>query len=244
MKIDHIVVNVDEKYQKNNSIIENIRKTGLFYEPKKGKCTNGFKASNIWIGNEYFEMINILKPRGGGWVSEWTDRFNQGHRGMICLMLDIESIELLYENLTKKGIEISQPNWLEFKWFFNLFTRKMPWKNAYLPFFEKVPFQIGFQQLKDEKTRDFMNQYAIPNSRDNGISGINEIIISGEFSDTDFKLLQSIFDLTESDNNTINILLNSKQKLIFNKSNNYSVIVKTESSLNTSMVIENIKIIC
>lgn len=244
MKIDHIVVNVDKKYQKDNSTIENIRKTGLLYEPRSGKGTNGFKASNIWIGYEYFEMINILKPEGGGWVPEWADRFNQGHRGMICLMLDVENIELLYENFIKKGIEISQPNWLEFKWFFNLLTRRMPWKNTYLPFFENVPFQIGFQQLKDEKTREFMNQYAVPNSRDNGIVGISEIVISGEFSDSDFKLLQSIFDSMKSDDSEINILLNAKQKITFKKSNNYIVTVKTESNFNTSTVIENIKIIC
>lgn len=65
LRIDHLVVNIDKKYQTDELEIQSIRNTGLPYEPKWGKGTKGFKASNIWIGNEYLEMINLFKKDGG-----------------------------------------------------------------------------------------------------------------------------------------------------------------------------------
>ncbi len=162
MKLDHFVVNIDEKYQKDEKNISKISDS-IPYEPKWGKGTKGFKASNLWIGNEYLEMIHILKKNGGGWVPEWTAKFNQGHRGMICLMLDVPDIDFIVQNLKSKGIPVTEPKWLEFKWFFNILTRRMPWRNSYIPFFENVPFQIGFQEMKDDRSRELMNQYMVPN---------------------------------------------------------------------------------
>ncbi len=60
MKLDHFVINVDRKFQVDKNIIKNI-KDSIPYEPKWGKGTKGFKVSNLWIGNEYLEMVHILK---------------------------------------------------------------------------------------------------------------------------------------------------------------------------------------
>ena len=65
MKLDHFVVNVDKKYQKNGMVIDNIRNMNFPYEPKWGKGTKGFKVSDLWIGNEYLEMVHILKKMVG-----------------------------------------------------------------------------------------------------------------------------------------------------------------------------------
>ncbi len=104
MKIDHFVVNVNEKYHDNINVIEYIRKNKFPYEPKWGKCTKGFKVSDLWIGNEYLEMVRILKENGGGWVKDWTVKYNQGHRGMICLMIDVENIDDIHQSLKDKGV--------------------------------------------------------------------------------------------------------------------------------------------
>ncbi|MDB8803567.1 hypothetical protein [Romboutsia sp. 1001216sp1] len=122
-------------------------------------------------------MINILRSDGGGWKTEWVDLYNNGHRGLICIMLDVVNIDEVYNLLNKKSIEITKPEHLKFKWFFNMLTRTMPWQNSYINFFEGVPLQIGFQQMNDEKSRKFMNEYMIPNSRDNDIIGISEVIV-------------------------------------------------------------------
>ncbi len=122
-------------------------------------------------------MINILRFNGGGWKTEWVNLYNNGHRGLICIMLDVVNIDEVYNLLNKKSIEITKPEHLKFKWFFNMLTRTMPWQNSYINFFEGVPLQIGFQQMNDEKSRKFMNEYMIPNSRDNDIIGISEVIV-------------------------------------------------------------------
>lgn len=244
MKLDHFVINVDKKYQTDKSIIDNIRTAGFPYEPKWGKGTGGFKVSNLWIGNEYFEMVRILKSNGGGWVSEWTDRYNQGHRGMICLMLDVEDIDDIYSSLKSKSIQVTPPQWLEFKWFFNLLTRRMPWRNCYIPFFKGAEFQIGFQQMQDEKARDFMNQYMVPNSRDNGIDGINNVIIKGQFTKHDFDMIVAVFGDKISNNLlddiSVKVNLSSTQSIEFIRDEHYQLEVYTDTHKGKSTYIENI----
>lgn len=244
MKIDHFIVNVDEKYQNDDNTIENIRKN-FPYMPKWGKGTKGFKVSNLWIGNEYLEMLRIKNENGGGWVKEWTLMYNQGHRGMICLMIDAEDIDFVHQSLRDKGIHVTSPEWLEFKWFFNILTRRMPWRNCYIPFFENVPFQIGFQEMKDAKSRDFMNQYMVPNSKDNGIDGIYHAIIKGQFSDKDFDIIISVFgEKAYKEKNSIKVELNKSQTIEFTKDTSYQVELFTNINNGNCIKIENMTINC
>ena len=243
-RLDHFVINIDEHYQYKQDIVEQIRNTGFPYEPKWGKGTRGFKASNLWIGNEYFEMINILKSDGGGWKEEWVKLYNEGHRGLICLMLDTDNINGVYEILKKRNIEITVPAYLKFKWFFNLFTRTMPWQNSYIPFFEGIPLQVGIQQMKDHKAREFMNQYMVPNSRDNNIAGISKVLIKGPFTVGDIKLINDIFYDFITETNLITVELERGQELIFEQGKEYRVDIFTECNneifRNKSIAIENV----
>lgn len=246
MKLDHFVININEKYQKDETIVEYIRNANFPYEPKWGKGTKGFKVSNLWIGKEYLEMVNILRDDGGGWIKEWLEKYKEGHRGMICLMLDIEDIDELYQVLSRKNICVTLPRWLEFKWFFNILTRRMPWRNCYIPFFEKIPLQIGFQEMKDEKSRQFMNQYMVPNSRDKGIDGINKVIIRGAYTHNDFDMLKNVFDnLIKSENSKfILIELPTKQLIEFTFDTTYQVELYTNSTTGKFVEIENVKVYC
>lgn len=244
MKLDHFIVNIDEKYQKDKKSISSISNY-LPYKPKSGKGTKGFKVSNLWIGNEYLEMVHVLRKNGGGWVPEWTAKFNQGHRGMICLMLDVPDIEVICKNLKSKDIPITDPKWLEFKWFFNLLTRRMPWRNSYIPFFENVPFQIGFQEMKDDKSRKLMNQYMVPNSTTNGINGIYQVIIRGEYSNNDFNVILAIFgDRAFKEHNFIKVQLNETQSIEFIKDAEHHIDLFTNIDTNKSILIENLTIHC
>lgn len=239
MKLDHFVLNIDKKYQQDETIIEKIQKS-LPYMPKWGKGTAGFKVSNIWIGKEYLELVHIRKAHGGGWVPEWTTMYNNGHRGMICLMLDVENIDELYQFAHTKNVAMSEPKWLEFKWFLNLLTRRMPWRNSYLPFFEHVPFQIGFQEMKDDKARDFMEQYMVPNASEQGINGITDVIVSGRFTENDFIMLDCIFGdkIKEVDGNRHLIL--SGQTVLFQQADTYTVTLQTTSDQKENIEIENV----
>lgn len=244
VKLDHFVINIDGKYQTENNIVKSIS-NNLPYNPKKGKGTKGFKVSNLWIGNEYLEMVHILKGHGGGWVPEWTNKYIQGHRGMICLMLDVTDIDFVYRDLISKGLQVTKPRWLEFKWFFNILSRKMPWRNSYIPFFENLPFQIGFQEMKNDKSRELMNQYMVPNSRDNGINGIYRIVIKGDYSNKDFNTIMTVFgNKAHKEKKVIKIHLNDKQTIEFLKDVSYQVELFTNLNTGKFVHIENLTIHC
>ncbi|WP_406242438.1 hypothetical protein ACF3M2_19685 [Tissierella carlieri] len=110
LRIDHLVINIDEKYQIDNDTINSIRNSGYPYEPKWGKGTKGFKASNIWIGQEYFEMIRLLKKDGGGWRKEWVEKYNKGHRGLICIIFETNDLDKDYHRLKQKGLKLLNQN--------------------------------------------------------------------------------------------------------------------------------------
>ncbi|MGL5353720.1 MAG: hypothetical protein ACRDA5_10435 [Clostridium sp.] len=245
-KLDHFVVNISKEYQKDKTLIDNIINAGFPYKPSWGKGTKGFKVSNLWIGNEYFEMINILKPSGGGWKSDWVDLYNNGHRGLVCIMLDVENIDELYANLISQNIEVTKPEHLKFKWFLNLFTRVMPWKNCYVNFLEGIPLQIGFQQMNDAKSREFMNEYMVPNSRDNSITGISKVRIKGPLTSNDKKLISSIFHREIIKIDPLTIQISDQQVLVFEECSNYEVNIVTncnnEKFDNKIIAIENIVI--
>ncbi len=124
----------------------------------------------------------------------------------------------------------------------------MPWMNSYLPFFEKLPLQLGFQQMKDEKSRDFMNQYMYPNSKENGINGIKEVIVYGTITESDIRMLEIIFeDKVELTDKNVSLSLPSGQIIRFINSPTHHVEAITscvnDEHINKEVEIENVKII-
>ncbi len=247
LKLDHFVINVHDKYQGDVDTTLQIKTAGFPYEPHSGKGTRGFKASNLWIGNEYFEMVRLLTLSGGGWKKDWVNLYNTGHRGALCLFLDTDDINKLYDTLQKKHIQITAPEYLKFKWLFNVFTHTMPWQNSYLPFFEGIPMQLGFQQMKDEKSRSLMQKHMVPNSRNNMIMGIKKVLIRGAFTSSDRMLITTVFDNCIVQDNTMTIRLDHNQVLVFEKSERYEILVFTECCnelfMNKTLQIENIMVV-
>ena len=222
MKIDHLVVNVDGFVQEDQAFIKKVHSLGLPYEPKWGKGTRGFKVSNIWIGDEYFELVKIKSKDGGGWVESWTEDYHSGHRGLIGFALEVDDIEATYQKLIKQNVQVSMPEPLKFKWFFKLLSKTMPWKNSYLPMFEGIPFQFFLQQLNDEKSKAFMQQYMVPNSREMNINGILEVKIYGILTEQDKNIIKVLFQDIEVQDRTITISL-GRQTISFVESKNHSV---------------------
>ena len=223
MKFDHLVMNVDKNYQMEGKLAQIIRESGLPYQPKKGKSTKGFKATNIWIGKEYFEMISIRKVDGGGWKKEWVDAYNNGHRGLICLMLDVSNLDKLVGDVQSKGIAISKPESITIDFLFKLISKTLPWRNSYLDFFQRVPMQIGFQQMNNEKTRAALQKRMVPNATENNITGIQRIHITGRFSVSDFNMLKNIFEQVIENEDKLVIALDHSQQLVFEKAMQFNV---------------------
>ena len=222
LKIDHLVVNVDSFVQDDENFIKKVHSIGLPYKPKRGKGTKGFKVSNIWIGNEYFELIKIKSKDGGGWIESWTEDYHSGHRGLIGFALEVDDIEATYQKLISQNIQVSTPEPLKFKWFFKLLSKTMPWKNSYLPKFERMPFQFFLQQLNDEKSKAFMQQYMVPNSREKNIHGILEVKIYGTLVEQDKNIIKALFQDYKINDTTITVSL-GRQIISFVESKVHSV---------------------
>lgn len=210
MKIDHLVVNVDGYVQDDKNFIKKVHAFGLPYEPKWGKGTKGFKVSNLWIGDEYFELIQVKTKDGGGWIKSWTDDYHSGHRGLIGFALEVDDIEATYQKLIKQNVPVTVPEPLKFKWFFNLLSKTMPWKNSYLPKFEGMPFQFFLQQLNDEKSKAYMQKYMVPNSRDTNINGILEVKIYGTLTELDKSIIKALFQDYHIGDHTITVSLGNQ----------------------------------
>ncbi|WP_099203485.1 transporter [Miniphocaeibacter massiliensis] len=245
MRIDHVIFNINEKYQKDTEIINQIKDTGLLYAPEKGKKTKGFKVSNLFIGKEYLEFVNILQEDDSGWRKEWVDLYNDNYKGCTCIMLDIPKLKEIKKKLEELKIDSIEEEKVSFK-IFGLFTITQPWTNLYLPFFENENIQIGFQQYDKPNYLEKMSKRMVPNSTENGITGISSIVLQGNWTTKDFKLLSFVFyDYIEDDRNRLVIKLNERQKLIFEKADrlNVEIYVTNNRSIAKTVRVENSQII-
>lgn len=238
--IDHIVVNVDQYYQTNQEFIKKVNDLKLPYRPEKGKETKGFKASNIWIGNEYFEFIHVKTADGGGWINEWTNRYNAGHRGVIGIFLKTENISEIVKQYKKFGI--TDPERIVFPFFFNLIKLSAKWQNAYLPFFRKSPFQLGFQQVDNEKIEKNFRKRMHPNSIDNGVTAIKTIKYFGPFGSEELNQLKEAFVYIEKESGHLMIPLMNDQTIHFYISDNIKTEVElaSDNHIIPSLEIENL----
>ena len=108
-----------------------------------------------------------------------------------------------------------------------------------------MPFQIGFQEMKDDKSRDFMSQYMVPNSKENGINGIYHVIIKGEFTNNDFDTIVSVFgEKSNKEKNSIKVELNENQIIEFQKNQTYEIELFTNADNENTVKIENLTIHC
>lgn len=160
-------------------------------------------------------------------------------------MLDMDDLDSIYQTLTQEKILMTEPEYLQFKWFLNLMTKTMPWRNSYLPFLEGIPMQIGFQQMKDEKSREFMTQYMVPNSRDQGVLGINHLIIYGRLTEQNRLFIQKLFADVALKKESIVIQLNANQTLTFQDDEDYKVELITDrvDNLKQAVIIENLSLL-
>jgi hypothetical protein len=243
MKIDHLVLNVSRKYQQDSKEIKVIQGAGFPYAPDKGTRTKGCKITNIWIGNEYLKLGRLLLPSGGHWKKEWVDAYNLGQRGLICLMLDTDNLDSEYNRLASLYVPVTKPEIVRYKWFLNLLSKTMPWRNSYIPLFFGVPLQLGFQEMKDISLRSTME----PNSRVNSIKGIKKIVMEGPFTEGDLKMLPLIFPDSKQESEGFTAKLENNQTLVFKVSKEYEVKVYTDCNLDTyrdkTIRIENVTII-
>ncbi|SFJ92999.1 VOC family protein [Thermoflavimicrobium dichotomicum] len=192
LRLDHFVVHIDEDMDRLEQLKLEIEPMGFPFNPKKGKETNGFKVSNIWIGDQYLELI-WLKKRNSDWRKEWVDLYNEGKRGIFGLMLMTDDLDTLQDKLCRQGIPLQEPERITFK-IFGLFKKTSPWRTLYTPVIPGTDLQIAIVQMDSSKHYDYIRKYFMkPNAEDNGITGIRTATVRSDFSQDAWEYLHKLF---------------------------------------------------
>ena len=172
MGLDHFVVHIDNDPAILTDLKAQLDLHGVPFEPDWGKGTKGFKATNIWIGRQYFEILRILRPEGGGWVPRWVARHHQGKRGLYCIFLKTDRLDEVAEKLRTAGIATDGPERVTYRAFFGLLRKTMPWRMLYLPTIPGTDIEFAFIEY-DLDPQDRLKGHMVPNADENGITGID-----------------------------------------------------------------------
>lgn len=175
LKLDHLVLHVDSN-QQVQEIKQQMDAAGLPFEPSWGKKAKGFQISNIWIGRQYFEVVDILS-RDNQWQPQWSKRHEEGERGVYCIFFHSPvSLDHLYSKVTEAQIAASKPERTRFKWLFGLLEKRLPWRFTVLPKIPGTDIEIGFIEYDEGAFKKF-SPYMVPNCTDVGITGIKRCSI-------------------------------------------------------------------
>ena len=194
LTLDHIVVHVDSS-QETTELKSELDRAGIPFEPDWGKKAKGFKVSNIWIGRQYFEIVDILSA-DNLWQPQWSARHARGDRGVYCLFLKTDqAIEALYAALTSEGTNASQPERTRFKWMFGWLEKKLPWQFILLPKIPGTSIELGIIQY-DEGAEKKFKPFMVPNAEDKGVLGLVEARIVSRAKDEAAAWLETISRIT------------------------------------------------
>lgn len=196
-RLDHFVVNIDNDMGKLKELKRWIEPLGFPFEPTWGKGTKGFKVANIWIGLQYLEMVWLKKEDGGGWKADWVEKYNKGHRGIIAVYLMTDRLDEIREELRRRGVPVSEPERVSFRWFFGLLKKTMPWRSIFTAPIPGTDLQICYGELDSPDIMEKMKAYMVPNAAVNGIEGIKEAIVRGNFSEEAWGYIQKLFPNAE-----------------------------------------------
>lgn len=240
--LDHFVVHVDNDSSKLKKLKEEIKPKGFPFEPEKGKGTSGFKANNIFIGKQYFEIVHLLDSAGGGWPDEWVKKYNKGQRGIISIFIKVNDIHILKDQLKEMGVNIRGPERLSME--DKGFKIVMPFQLIFTPALEGTDLEINFIQY-DPGIKEKMTPPMELNAEQNGIIGIEEAEIILPQMKKNINLLKKIFPHLQEVMGELLVVFN-KTKIRFSQSNTgvLKVILKAlcqnKTYLDKTFILENV----
>lgn len=189
MKVDHIVVHIDNNSQLLDELKKEAERCGFPLDPSKG--SRALRLANLWVGDQYVEIPKLMRPDGGGWIPSWVERYNRGTRGTYCLFLHANNLERLQSELAVRGIQSSVEK-TSFKTLFGLYTVTMPWQYLRLPPIPGTELEIGFFEC-EESFRKKYREHVSPDTVQNGIAEISDVDILLPALDEAIPLLKEIF---------------------------------------------------
>ena len=197
LTLDHIVVHIDGAAELTDLSAE-LKGAGIPFEPSWGKAAKGFKVANIWIGQQYFEIVDIYSP-DNLWQPQWSARHANGDRGVYCIFFKTdENIYKLYNKFLGSGVQAAEPERTRFKWLFGLLEKKLPWQFMLLPKIPGTPVEIGIIQYDggaEKKSRPYM----VPNTEDVGLTGLSKARVYTEQHSEAQTYLETIRRLSSQD---------------------------------------------
>lgn len=178
LALDHIVVHVNETSEIAKLSAE-LTRAGVPFEPDWGKEAKGFKVANIWLGQQYFEIVDI-RTADNLWQPQWSARHARGDRGVYCIFFKTnEDIHGLYKKLLGSGVQATEPERTRFKWLFGLLEKKLPWQFMLLPEIPGTPVELGIIRY-DEGAEKKSRPYMVPNTEDIGLTGLSKACVYTE----------------------------------------------------------------
>ncbi|GGX62657.1 hypothetical protein [Saccharospirillum salsuginis] len=181
LKLDHVVLHSDGTAHVED-LKETLQSAGIPYEPSWGKKARGFRISNIWIGRQYFEIVEIHSD-DNLWQPQWADRHREGERGTFCLFLKVDrNIDDVYRQLVDSGVEATAPERTRFKWLFGLLEKKLPWRFITLPKIPGTDIELGIIEYDEGAERKF-EPFMVPNGTEVGLTGLSNPVIQSFHSD-------------------------------------------------------------
>ena len=192
LTLDHFVVHIDNSPDLLTGLKAELASIDIPFEPDWGKGTKGFKAANIWIGRQYFEIIRILRPDGGGWTPRWVERHRTGQRGLYCLFLATDDLDRTAATLRAAGIALEGPERIAYRASFGLWKKSMPWRVLYLPPVPGTGVEIGFIQY-DPDPKDRLKAFMPPNADEKGVTGVTACAIHLPLSESARAFIRQVF---------------------------------------------------
>lgn len=248
MRIDHIVVHIDNHLDKVSTLSDTINAQGFPFNPETGKRSFEFRVNNINVGNEYIEVVRLLRSHAPSWMPLWTHHYSNGQRGVFCIFLEVEDVERLAVSIKKAGILARGPAVLTYPALLGLFRTESPYFIYYLPNFPDTPLQFAIMQYKKDSQRDSFMAKLQPNAEQNGIHGIRKLEIELPNLDESMETLQKLFPDLRLENEAWSTML-EKQRIIFRRStdNNahvrVSVVASQRAFLGKKFQIDNLEVV-
>ena len=208
MRLDHFLIHVDN----DAAILENLKKEivplGFPFDPGSEKSTQGLAVSNIWIGEQYLQIVRLLQPSVRGWNPRWIERYSKGKRGVFSIFIAVKELDEVYEGFLERGIEISIPEPKQslakaskdilqaVTGFLGLGQSKskknLPWRSLNLPPIPGTDMDISFLEY-DEEDKEDIKLLMKPNAEEYGITGIHRAKIYLPLWEDGIGFLQKVF---------------------------------------------------
>ncbi len=217
MRLDHIVIHVDNDPKQIEALTDSINAHGYPFDPDKGRRSGELRTSNINIGPDYLEVVRVLKPNAQSWMPVWVRNYNEGLRGAYCIFIEVEDVERTAVALKKAGVRARGPAVLTYPTLGGILRTESPYFIYYLPNFPDSHLQIGLLQYKAKDGRETFQLGMVPNAEENGIKGIRKVEVELPNLDESMDMLQQLFpDMRLENGDWVAVL--EKQRMVFRRS--------------------------